>query len=39
MSWVLKKASSWRRRDLSQDLKPGYRLGKEASMRKEESGG
>lgn len=37
MSWALKEASFWRRWDLSQDLKPGYRLGKEASMRKEES--
>lgn len=36
---ALEKASFWRRRDLSKDLKHESRLGKEASMRKEESGG
>ena len=35
MSWALKKASFWRR----QDLKPGYKLGKETSMHEGESRG
>lgn len=39
MSWVLEKVSLWRRWDLSRVLKHSYRLGKEASMREEESGG
>lgn len=39
MSWALKKASFWRRQDLSQDLKPGYKLGKETSMHEGESRG
>lgn len=39
MLWAPKKPSFWRWRDLSKDLKHEYRLGKEASMREEESGG
>lgn len=39
MGWALEKASFLRRRDLRRVLKQVYRLGKEASMSKEEFGG
>lgn len=37
MLWAFEKPSFWMRRDLGKDLKHEYRLGKEASMSKEES--
>lgn len=36
---ALQRASFWRKRDLSKALKYEYRLGRDTSMRKEESGG